>query len=76
MLSKRVVALARNRGMLPRSTLGLLATPQYWCVSGPICSHPYHAVSYHISCFYPIPSALVICPFTEPETCCLTKYTF
>jgi hypothetical protein len=44
MLSKRVLALARNRGlMIPRSTVGMLATPQYWCVSSPVYSHPYHA---------------------------------
>lgn len=66
MLSKRVVALARNRGMIPRSTVGMLATPQYWCVSGPVYSHTYHAASYHIiPCFYPLPSALFICPFTD-----------
>lgn len=59
MLSKRVLTLARNRGMMiPRSTVGLLAAPQYWCVSSLVYSHTYYAVSDDfIPCFYPFPQS-------------------
>ncbi|KAI9509314.1 dihydrolipoamide succinyltransferase [Russula earlei] len=45
MLSKRVVALARSRGMIPRSTVGLLATSHYWCVSDETVKVPQMAES-------------------------------
>ena len=79
MLPKRVVTLARSKGVIPRTTVGILATSRYWCVSRPglflARAMPHHISLRNLLLHSPLNPLCILTHHTY-NMLFLTRYTF